>query len=397
MTARQKFLVLACMTLLMILATGCGSSDLGITTKFFAERYNAEIDKLAKEQGKNLDNLKIVGSKTSSETSGYFEFVDSVYKIEWHKESANAKNINRVVFYTNIYTQVPFGKDSPFLKAVTAAVTAGNKGNAQKISEALNNAFYWQWSYSEAKGIVTATETSEAKNTKFFIVSEDFAKQDRQILAIKVEGVKINERMSKTEENQRTREAWRKEALAERERLRKEANTLQLQERSAFDNLISDKDLGFTPQEFLETFNQTVDDESNLDGKDYSAFKATAPVNNNESLKFNAGNFRINCVKDPGSGKICEVFTVMNVRQQSQNVSDFVIVTKLLSVAAVKKTQANYWVGINLIVSTANNFSGGNVYETAVHNGVVFVFQSQGTEIRWAIFNENYYDNRNNR
>lgn len=397
MTARQKFLVLACMTLLLILATGCGSSDLGITTKFFAERYNAEIDKLAKEQGKNLDNLKIVGSKTSSETSGYFEFADSVYKIEWHKESANAKNINRVVFYTNIYTQVPFGKDSPFLKAVTAAVTAGNKGNAQKISEALNNAFYWQWSYSEAKGIVTATETSEAKNTKFFIVSEDFAKQDRQILAIKVEGVKINERMSKTEENQRTREAWRKEALAERERLRKEANTLQLQERSAFDNLISDKDLGFTPQEFLETFNQTVDDESNLDGKDYSAFKATAPVNNNESLKFNAGNFRINCVKDPGSGKICEVFTVMNVRQQSQNVSDFVIVTKLLSVAAVKKTQANYWVGINLIVSTANNFSGGNVYETAVHNGVVFVFQSQGTEIGWAIFNENYYDNRNNR
>lgn len=385
------------MTLLLILATGCGGSDLGITTKFFAERYNAEIDKLAKEQGKNLDNLKIVGSKTSSETSGYFEFADSVYKIEWHKESANAKNINRVVFYTNIYTQVPFGKDSPFLKAVTAAVTAGNKGNAQKISEALNNAFYWQWSYSEAKGIVTATETSEAKNTKFLIVSEDFAKQDQQILAIKVEGVKINERMSKTEENQRTREAWRKEALAERERLRKEANTLQLQERSTFDNLISDKDLGFTPQEFLETFNQTVDDESSLDGKDYSAFKATAPVNNNESLKFNAGNFRINCVKDPDSGKIREVFTVMNVRQQSQNVSDFVTVTKLLSVAAVKKTQANYWVGINLILSAANNFSGGNVYETAVHNGVVFVFQSQGAEIRWAIFNENYYDNRNNR
>lgn len=397
MTARQKFFVLACMTLLLILATGCGGSDLGITTKFFAERYNAEIDKLAKEQGKNLDNLKIVGSKTSSETSGYFEFADSVYKIEWHKESANAKNINRVVFYTNIYTQVPFGKDSPFLKAVTAAVTAGNKGNAQKISEALNNAFYWQWSYSEAKGIVTATETSEAKNTKFLIVSEDFAKQDQQILAIKVEGVKINERMSKTEENQRTREAWRKEALAERERLRKEANTLQLQERSTFDNLISDKDLGFTPQEFLETFNQTVDDESSLDGKDYSAFKATAPVNNNESLKFNAGIFRINCVKDPDSGKIREVFTVMNVRQQSQNVSDFVTVTKLLSVAAVKKTQANYWVGINLILSAANNFSGGNVYETAVHNGVVFVFQSQGAEIKWAICNENYYDNRNNR
>ena len=385
------------MTLLLILATGCGGSDLGITTKFFAERYNAEIDKLAKEQGKNLDNLKIVGSKTSSETSGYFEFADSVYKIEWHKESANAKNINRVVFYTNIYTQVPFGKDSPFLKAVTAAVTAGNKGNAQKISEALNNAFYWQWSYSEAKGIVTATETSEAKNTKFLIVSEDFAKQDQQILAIKVEGVKINERMSKTEENQRTREAWRKEALAERERLRKEANTLQLQERSTFDNLISDKDLGFTPQEFLETFNQTVDDESSLDGKDYSAFKATAPVNNNESLKFNAGIFRINCVKDPDSGKIREVFTVMNVRQQSQNVSDFVTVTKLLSVAAVKKTQANYWVGINLILSAANNFSGGNVYETAVHNGVVFVFQSQGAEIKWAICNENYYDNKNNR
>ena len=83
-----------------LLIAGCGSSsDLGITTKNFAEKYNAEIDRIASAKGKTLEYLKIVKSQTSGKANGYFELADKSYQINWGKATADAKNINCVDFF----------------------------------------------------------------------------------------------------------------------------------------------------------------------------------------------------------------------------------------------------------------------------------------------------------
>jgi len=342
MSISKKFSVLVGIIFTLLIAGCGGSSDLGMTTKNFAEKYNAEIDQIAKEQNKNLEYLKIVRSQSSGETDGYFELADKIYQINWRKSSADAKNINRVDFRYGT-SNAAKDRNSVFLKAVANTVAA--KEDAKKVLDLMNRGSDELNIFVEDKGLSVAVTFSPRTGDKTcFIAASDAATKDEQILKIKDTAKKEQEYLAKSADDKK----WREERLAEIKRLQEEANSLQLQERGTFDNLVSgsSKDLDMTAQEFLDMYNKIIDSDARLTGRNYTAFKPTAPVNNADKLTFNSGSFRVTCIKEPRSEKICAVWSVFDTIKNNPDEWNYVM--SFITETAVQKSKANAFVGVNL-------------------------------------------------
>lgn len=222
MRVPKMILAVTFMAAILFCAVGCGSNnaDLGFTSEDFIRKYNAEIDRLARSQkwdfvAKNFPKLKIINDHHGSASpnpdmsQGVFQFdqtrhYDSL-SLHYGKESADAQ---KIIWLNGSLKTDYFLKEKihAFFDAVAVAVTSGGKGDAQKISEALNSRLDSPDVFLEDDGIVVAVNNDRAHGEKFFyIATSAVAQSNEQILAVKESAKQEANQLAKVtaEENRR--------------------------------------------------------------------------------------------------------------------------------------------------------------------------------------------------